>query len=79
MASHEQIVEIAYFIWQEEGCPHGRDINHYFQAKRLLEERELSPSKSEKGSSPSEKAAPPDRVPKSRAAGSPKPRSKKSR
>ena len=39
MASDEQVRELAYQIWEEEGRPEGRDMEHYFRASRMLEER----------------------------------------
>jgi hypothetical protein len=32
----EKIAERAYQIWQESGCPDGRDREHWFQAEREL-------------------------------------------
>lgn len=26
----------AYYIWQKEGCPHGRDLEHWYQASAEL-------------------------------------------
>jgi len=31
------IRERSYFIWVEEGCPEGRDLAHWLQAKAELE------------------------------------------
>ena len=31
--SDEAIRERAYQIWQREGCPHGRDFDHWVQAQ----------------------------------------------
>lgn len=33
---HEQIANVAYFIWMSEGCPGGRDTNHWYQAEEQL-------------------------------------------
>ena len=33
---HEQIANVAYFIWMSEGCPEGRDTNHWYQAEEQL-------------------------------------------
>jgi hypothetical protein len=30
-----RIREVAYSIWLEEGQPHGRDLDHWFQAERI--------------------------------------------
>jgi hypothetical protein len=32
---HEDIATAAYYIWQGEGCPHGRDKEHWQQALAL--------------------------------------------
>ncbi len=31
--SEQAIRERAYHIWQREGCPHGRDFEHWVQAQ----------------------------------------------
>lgn len=40
MFTEEQIRELAHSIWEQEGRPNGKDIEHYFRAKKILEERE---------------------------------------
>ncbi len=35
--SEKAIEERAYHIWQREGCPHGRDYEHWVQAQVELE------------------------------------------
>ncbi|MGD9762790.1 MAG: DUF2934 domain-containing protein [Candidatus Binatia bacterium] len=35
--SEESIRERAYLIWQRDGCPHGRDFEHWLRAKFELE------------------------------------------
>jgi hypothetical protein len=42
MASEEQIKELAYAIWEQEGRPEGKDLDYYFRAKQMLEEREAA-------------------------------------
>ena len=32
----EKIAARAYEIWQANGCPDGRDLDHWFQAEREL-------------------------------------------
>ncbi len=32
----EQVATLAYLIWQSEGCPDGRDEEHWHQAKDQL-------------------------------------------
>jgi len=44
MASEEQIRELAYSIWEKEGCPEGKDAEHYYRAKIMLEEQEAASS-----------------------------------
>jgi hypothetical protein len=33
------IAQRAYELWQQNGCPHGRDQEHWFQAERELRGR----------------------------------------
>lgn len=42
MPTEEQIRELAYNIWQQEGQPDGKHEEHYFRARQILEERESS-------------------------------------
>lgn len=42
MASEERIRELAYSIWEKEGRPQGKDTEHYFRAKQILEEQEAA-------------------------------------
>jgi Protein of unknown function (DUF2934) len=37
MPSEEQIKEMAFAIWEKEGYPEGKDVEHYFRAKQILE------------------------------------------
>ncbi len=37
MATEEQIRKLAYRLWEEEGHPQGKDVEHYFTAKHILE------------------------------------------
>jgi hypothetical protein len=32
--SEDEIRERAHKIWMEEGCPHGRDLEHWEQARQ---------------------------------------------
>jgi hypothetical protein len=44
MVLEQHIKELAYVIWEEEGHPKGKDKEHYFRAKQILEEpHESSP------------------------------------
>jgi hypothetical protein len=40
MAEDGEIRLLAYKIWQQEGRPDGKDVEHYLQAKAMLEEQE---------------------------------------
>lgn len=42
MATEEQIREMAFTIWEQEGRPEGKDIEHYFRAKQILEAKEAT-------------------------------------
>ncbi len=35
-AQIERIRERAYHLWQEDGCPHGRDTEYWIRAEELL-------------------------------------------
>jgi hypothetical protein len=37
-----RIQERAYHLWLEEGCPHGRDREHWYRAERETVEQERS-------------------------------------
>lgn len=45
MVTEEQIRELAYSIWEQEGQPNGKDWEHYYKAKLMLEEREATASR----------------------------------
>lgn len=42
MVTEQQIKEFAYSMWEEEGHPKANDLEHYFRAKQILEERQAS-------------------------------------
>lgn len=42
MATEEEIKKLAHEIWEKEGCPEGKALEHYFRAKQILEEQEAS-------------------------------------
>ena len=42
MPTEEQIKEQAYQMWEQEGRPEGKDVEHYFAAKQMLEEQEAA-------------------------------------
>ncbi len=43
MPTEQQIRELAYAIWEQEGRPEGKDVEHYYRAKQILEEKEKPP------------------------------------
>jgi hypothetical protein len=40
MQRDDEVRQIAYKIWQEEGCPDGRDQEHWFKAEAAWQERQ---------------------------------------
>jgi hypothetical protein len=40
MITDDEIRKLAFSIWEEEGQPIGKDVEHYLRAKIILEERE---------------------------------------
>lgn len=46
------IQRCAYFLWQEEGCPAGRDIEIWLTAKELLRHRAQVPAPEARGGLP---------------------------
>ena len=38
----EKIRSLAYAIWEQEGRPEGKDLEHYYRAKQILEEQEAA-------------------------------------
>jgi Protein of unknown function (DUF2934) len=42
MITEQIIKELAYVIWEEEGRPEGKDLEHYFRAKQILEDQQPS-------------------------------------
>jgi hypothetical protein len=42
MPTEEQIKQMAHSLWEQEGRPEGRDLDHYLTAKRILEEQEAA-------------------------------------
>jgi len=31
----EEVRQLAYMIWQEEGCPNGSDVQHWLKAEEI--------------------------------------------
>jgi hypothetical protein len=40
MAKEDEIRLIAYTIWEEEGCPHGKDCEHWQRAEVIWEQKQ---------------------------------------
>jgi DUF2934 family protein len=36
MEREDQIQRIAYQLWEEDGCPQGRSLEHYFKAEAIV-------------------------------------------
>ena len=46
MGREDEIKDIAFAIWQEEGCCDGRDVDHWLRAEAIWEElKHVQPSK----------------------------------
>jgi hypothetical protein len=39
MARDDEIRTIAYYIWQEDGCVHGHDCEHWIRAEAIWEDQ----------------------------------------
>ncbi len=59
MATEEQIKELAHTIWQQEGEPEGKDLEHYFRARKILEDKEIAPVIQLPASAPPAQLVPP--------------------
>jgi len=42
MPTEEEIKKLAHEIWEQEGRPEGKDVEHYFRAEKLLLEQEAA-------------------------------------
>jgi hypothetical protein len=66
----EEIRQIAYKLWQEEGCPDGRHLDHWFSAEAIWRVRQEAAQSDQqprpKAKRTRKKTAPPART-KSRA------------
>ena len=60
MPTEEQIRELAYQMWEQQGRPEGRDVEHYFAAKQMLEEQEAAQARASRpwATSPAPAASP---------------------
>ena len=59
MVTEEQIRELAYAIWEQEGRPEGKDLEYYFRAKQMLEEQEAASSPAKESGPPASGLQPP--------------------
>ena len=50
MPSKEETEKLAYHLWEQEGRPKGRELRHYYEAERILKERQLAEAR--QGSAP---------------------------
>jgi hypothetical protein len=42
MPTEQEIKQLAHTLWEQEGRPEGRDVEHYLAAKQILEEQEAA-------------------------------------
>jgi len=47
---------IAYRIWEEEGCPNGRDCEHWYRAELIWNQQQNTCSKKEESKAPSKQS-----------------------
>jgi len=52
----EEIRLVAYRIWEEEGCPHGRDLEHWRKAEAIWEEQHREEPRANRPEKPTAKA-----------------------
>lgn len=45
ITSDEEIRQIAYRLWQEEGCPIGQEVQHWLRAQTIWEDMHRRQSK----------------------------------
>jgi hypothetical protein len=59
MEREEQVRRLAYSIWEEEGCPDGRNVEHWLKAEAILQTENGEKHRAEK--QPETKPVPPQR------------------
>lgn len=42
MKKHEEIQKLAYNLFEKSGRVHGRDLDHWLEAERIIKTREIS-------------------------------------
>jgi hypothetical protein len=40
MAKKDEVRLISYSIWEQEGCPNGKDCEHWYRAEAIWEEQQ---------------------------------------
>ena len=43
MEKQDEIKAIAYQMWEEEGCPYGKDLEHYYRAETMYQQQQSQP------------------------------------
>jgi hypothetical protein len=56
MERDEEIRQLAYQIWQQEGCPAGCEVEHWLRAESIWREGQR-PKRNAKGSKPLQKTS----------------------
>jgi hypothetical protein len=62
MPREDEIRLIAYELWQEDGCCHGHDVDHWVRAEIIWEEQKSPPVQAATKSAPKSAAAPKTRT-----------------
>lgn len=44
LPSQSEIAALAYALWEEQGCPHGNDLDHWLRAEQILREKIILPA-----------------------------------
>ena len=52
MATEEEIRALAYSIWESEGRPDGKEVEHYMRARQMLEAQAAGPDSSQETNPP---------------------------
>ena len=73
-AEEKRIRELAYQIWQSEGCPHGEEERHWEMARKLVEAEKGAPVAKPATRARKTATKPTDATPKVKEAPAAKPR-----
>ena len=68
MPTEQQIRDLAYALWEQEGRPHGKDQEHFYRARQMLEDQERASVAKLPPPAPIPRLATPAAVPKLTAA-----------